>query len=311
MGEVYRARDARLERDVARQDRPAGGGRQPRRAGPFRARNAGGGGAVAPQHPGDLRRRPKRQHGVRGAGAAGGPDAARAAGRRCAAAAQGRGHRRADRPRPGRGARQADRPPRPEAGERLRHRRRLGEDPGFRPRAADGQAVAARGGLRDDGAVHRAGRDPGHRGLHGAGTGPRRAERPPRGHLRPGLRALRDAHRPSPIPARHGRRDDDGDPERGSARPRQGRRRRRARRAADAAAVPGEAARGAVPVGTRSGVRAGIGDGDEQRVGARCVWQRRSARTEVRAYVRRSCGLRTTACWGSSLARRWWVSWRR
>ncbi len=47
----------------------------------------------------------------------------------------------ADRPRPGRRARQADRPPRSEAGERLRHRRRLGEDPGLRPRPADRQAT--------------------------------------------------------------------------------------------------------------------------------------------------------------------------
>ena len=175
-----------------------------------------------------------------------------------------------------------------------------------------GTPSAARSGLRDDGAVHRAGRGAGHGGLHGAGTGPRRAERPPRGHLRPGLRPLRDAHRPSPVPARHGRRDDDGDPERGSARPRQGRRRRRARRAADAAAVPGEAPRGTVPVGARPGVRAGIGDGDEQRVGGRgASGTNASARTEVRAYVREVRGLRTTACWGSSLARRWRVSWRR
>ena len=82
-----------------------------------------------------------------------------------------------------------------------------------------GAPSSVRGRLRDDGAVHRARYGAGHGGLHGAGTGPRRAQRSPRGHLRPGLRPLRDAHGPAPLPARHGRRDDDGDPERGSARP--------------------------------------------------------------------------------------------
>ena len=90
----------------------------------------------------------------------------------------------------------------------------------------------------------------------------------PRRPLRARLRALRDAHRPARVPARHGRRDDDGDPERGSARAVGLRRRRRARDSAHRPALPGEAARGALPVRARPRLRARIGARrDQQRLG--------------------------------------------
>jgi hypothetical protein len=73
--------------------------------------------------------------------------------------------------------------------------------------------------LGDDGAGHGAGNRAGDGRLHGPRAGPRGAERSPHRHLCARMRALRDAHGPARLSARHGGRDDDGDPERGSADP--------------------------------------------------------------------------------------------
>ena len=85
MGDVYRARDPKLQRDVAIKVLPEAFAADPGSPGAVRARGAGGGRAVASRHPRDSRLRPRRRRDLRGDGAARGRDAAAASrrGRRC------------------------------------------------------------------------------------------------------------------------------------------------------------------------------------------------------------------------------------
>ena len=78
MGEVYRARDPRLGRDVAVKVLPRGAAADPDRLARFEQEARSDRGAVAPQHAGDLRRR-RRRRAVPRHRAARGRDAARAA----------------------------------------------------------------------------------------------------------------------------------------------------------------------------------------------------------------------------------------
>ncbi|MEZ5313306.1 MAG: protein kinase [Thermoanaerobaculia bacterium] len=112
---------------------------------------------------------------------------------------------RARSPRRSRRRTRRDRPPRPQAAERQGHRRRHGEGARLRARQGDGGARQHGGRRRrafaDDHELadaHRRARDPArcdprHGGLHGARTGGRRRRRPARRHLGVRRRALRDA----------------------------------------------------------------------------------------------------------------------
>ena len=135
MGEVYRARDTRLERDVAVKVLPAALRRQPERSRASSARRRPSRRSPTPTSSRSTTSAQENRRRLRGHGAARGRDAPRAARRRGHSGAQGRRVRAADRAGPRRGARARDRPPGPEAGERLRDAGRPGQDPRLRPGA--------------------------------------------------------------------------------------------------------------------------------------------------------------------------------
>ena len=133
MGEVYRARDTKLE--ARRRDQgPAAVRRgRSRRARALRARGEGGRGAVPSQHPLDLRLRDA-------GGRSPTPSWSFWKARRCAEARRGadpaeagRGLCAPDREGPFCRPREGHRPPGPEAREPLRHQRRPRQDPRLRP----------------------------------------------------------------------------------------------------------------------------------------------------------------------------------
>ena len=142
MGEVYRARDPRLKRDVAIKVLPASFSDDADRLRRFEQEAQAAGGSEPSEHHGGLRHRHARGRAVHRHGAARRRDAARAPGGRRAPGAQGDGVRDPDRPRARRGAREGDRPPGSEAREPLRHQRRPRQDPRLRPREADADREA-------------------------------------------------------------------------------------------------------------------------------------------------------------------------
>ena len=202
MGEVYRARDARLHREVALKVIRAAAAVSADLLRRFEHEGRAAGALQPPQHPRHLRhgqRRGRPLHRVRAArGRDPRPAAARASRCRCSrrcplaqqlarglAAAHARGHH----------------PPRPQAGQRVRHARPGGEDPRLRPGQGDARRDRQPRRLLGDG--HRRGRGAGHRRLHGARAGARPAGRPPGRHLLVRRHPLRDAGRaapPSPPP---------------------------------------------------------------------------------------------------------------
>ncbi len=178
------------------------------------------------------------------------------------------------RPRPG------HRPPRPEAVQRVPDARRPGEAAGLRDREAGGSAGRARRGRadRDRAGRHRGGHAPGHGGLHGARAGARPALRPPGRHLRVRLRALRDAVGAAGLPGRHPRRHDVGDPQGGPAAAHRPAPIRLASPPADRGPLPREAGGRSLLVGARPrlGPR---GSGDRVRAGPPGVGRARYRRS--------------------------------
>ena len=134
MGEVYKARDTRLDlvaiKGAADGVRP--GSRSPRAV---RARRQSRRGAVASEHPVDLRRGHARRPRVCGDGAARRRVVARASGPRSALRPKGDRLRHSGDPRSRGCARQRSRPSRSETRQHLPARRRAREDSGLRPRA--------------------------------------------------------------------------------------------------------------------------------------------------------------------------------
>ena len=241
MGEVYRARDTRLERDVALKILPDEVSADPERRARFEREAKAVAALSHPEHPRDPRRRRPRRHGLRGHGAARRRDAARSPFGWGAAGPEGGGDRRADCPRPGRRSREGHRPPRREARERVHHHGRPGEGARLRP-GTPGAAGRRRHALADadsgDGPGHRA-RD---RGVHVSRAGERPCHRRTLGHLLVRSRALRDAHRPARLQAGHRGRDHDRDPQGGPAGAAERERRAARRPRAHRAPLPGEAA---------------------------------------------------------------------
>ena len=219
MGEVYRAQDPRLSRDVAIKVLPASFSQDADRLKRFEqeARAAG-----VLNHPNitavyDFGTQDDAPYIVTEL-LEGETLRARLLGR-VAPGAQGDRLRRPDRQGPGGGAREGHRPPGPEAREPVPDEGRAGQDPRLRP----GEAEAGRRGERSDGRGnglrrHGAGCRPGDDRLHGARAGAREA----RGQaVRPLLLRddpLRDALGPARVPRRHGGRHDHGDPDRRSRR---------------------------------------------------------------------------------------------
>ncbi len=138
MGEVYRARDPRLNRDVAIKVLPASYSEDPDRLRRFEHEAKAAGVLNHPNITGGLRLRAGGRRALRRPGAARGRDAARGARRRQPLAAPRRRLRDRDRARARRRAREGHRAPGPEAGEPLRHERRADQDPRLRPGEADG-----------------------------------------------------------------------------------------------------------------------------------------------------------------------------
>ncbi len=180
MGEVYRAKDPRLGREVAIKVLPASFSQDADRLRRFEQEAKAAGVLNHPNITAVYDIGQPRRCALRRPGAARGRDAARGARRRPLLAAQGDRVLAPDRPRPRRRARQGHRPPRPEARERLRHRRQPGQDPRLRPRQADAAGESARSArriCRPDHCGHRARRRAGHARLHVARAG--RAASPP------------------------------------------------------------------------------------------------------------------------------------
>ena len=161
-----------------------------------------------------------------------------------------------DRPRPRRRAREGDRPPGPEAREHLRHERRPGEDPGLRPREADARRRAGPGHATSRPQPrHRARRHPRDARLHVARAGPGQARRRALRHLLLRRDPLRDARGPPRLPRRLRGRHDVGDPEGGPAGSLRHQPERPARARPHRPPLPREEPRPALPLRARSRVR--------------------------------------------------------
>ena len=144
MGEVYRARDARLGRDVAIKVLPAAFAADADRLRRFEQEARAAARAQPPEHPRRPRRRPPRRRALHRLGAARRRDAARPLGGGALPLRKAHRLRHPDRRRAGGGARQGHRASRPEAREHLRDHGRARQDPRLRPRQAGASATRSR-----------------------------------------------------------------------------------------------------------------------------------------------------------------------
>ncbi len=220
MGEVYRAKDPRLGREVAIKVLPASFSPDADRLRRFEQEARAAGVLNHPEHHGGLRHRQRTT--ARPTSCRSSWRARRCARRSRAAGCRPRKRDRLrdpDRPRPGGGAREGHRPPGPEAREPLRHQGRPGQDPRLRPGEAD--AGRRRGSSATNLPTGHGGTEPGVvLGTLGymspeqvRGQARRRAQR----HLLLRRDPLRDALGQAGVPRRLGRGHDVGDPAGGSA----------------------------------------------------------------------------------------------
>ncbi len=205
MGEVYRAKDTRLGRDVAVKVLPAhlSASAELRQRLEREAKTISS--ALAPSHLHAPRRRPSERDRLPGHGVSGGRDAGGSAGEGRAADGAGAEDRHRDRGRPRRRAQERHRPPRPEA--RQHHADEVGrEAPRLRPGEArdSGQAGRLAGHEHADGAAAEPAadvprHDPRDLPVHGARAARGRRGRRAQRHLRVRLRPLRDADGPEGV----------------------------------------------------------------------------------------------------------------
>ena len=220
MGEVYRARDPRLRRDVAIKILHRSLAVTPEHVARLASRGARGRQPEPPQHRGGPRRGHRGRRALRRLRAAPGRDAAQASRPRSPAVPEGARLRHPDRGGAGGGPREGDLAPRRQAEQRVHHHRRPRQAPRFRPGQAERAGEAVRTPEESTARCgHEARGRPRNPRLHVAGAAPGGGGGPPHRPLRARRRPLRDVRRQARLPPGHDRRNHAGGAERRPAQP--------------------------------------------------------------------------------------------